>query len=279
MLHFTKVHGNGNDFIVLDNMQGVFSSAELAQYASVLCRRKFAIGADGILVLEKPDSAALDFRMRIFNADGSEGEMCGNGARAIARYAFEKGIGKENMCFSTGAGNMHAKVCPPFVELDMGELDLTRGIYGELLSVEGIDFPYVFLTVGVPHCILLTEEYDDLSADSKAEIGRAVSHDRKRFPDRANVSFVQVLSGSELKAVTYERGVEDLTESCGTGSVAAALAGILVRGCYSPVKVINPGGVNEVRIEFKEDRTRCRAYLKGKTALVASGEILEEAWL
>lgn len=277
MLHFTKVHGNGNDFIVLDNREPTRNSAELARCARSLCRRKFSVGADGLLVLEKSKEA--DFSMRVFNADGSEGEMCGNGARALARYAFEKGLAGASQCFSTPAGLMRAQVAAPYVELDMGKIDLARGVFGQCIQSHGLEFPFVFLTVGVPHCVLFAEEYDALDVASKVAMGRAISQDRARFPQGCNVSFAQVTARSAIKAVTYERGVEDLTESCGTGSVAVAVAGAIVRDCLSPVQVLNPGGTNEVRLIFEKDNTACHAYLKGRTALVASGEIHEEAWL
>ncbi|MDR3230156.1 MAG: diaminopimelate epimerase [Synergistaceae bacterium] len=280
-MQFTKVHGNGNDFIVIDNRKTRHTTEELSRFARLLCRRKFSIGADGVLVVE--DAEGLDFTMRIFNADGSEGEMCGNGARALARYAFEKKMGGSDMCFTTLAGPIRARVEPPCAELDMGELDLTRGSFGKTLSLHGVEFSYDFLTVGVPHCVLFVGDYDATDADLKVRIGREVSHDFSLFPEGSNVSFAQVLSRSEIRAVTCERGVDDLTESCGTGCVAIAVASAL-RGegaISAPLafRVHNPGGTNEVRLNFSPDKTSCRAWLKGRTAIVAEGEIFEDAWL
>ncbi|MDR1978160.1 MAG: diaminopimelate epimerase [Synergistaceae bacterium] len=290
MIDFTKVHGNGNDFIVLENRDLRYSSQELARFARLLCRRKFSVGADGILVVENPkntDGETADFAMRIFNSDGSEGEMCGNGARALARYAFERNLAEASMSFTTPAGLMRARVESPYVELDMGNLDLAGIVFGQSLRCRDVEFPYIFLTAGVPHCVLFVEDYDAIDAPSKIEIGREISHDFTRFPEGSNVSFAQSISQTEAKAVTYERGVENLTESCGTGSVAVAVA-FAVAGdaahedamhedAARTIRVRNPGGINEVRLSFAPDRRSCHAWLKGRTALVVEGRIREDA--
>jgi diaminopimelate epimerase len=282
------MHGNGNDFIVIDNMESRHTTEDLSRFARLLCRRKFSIGADGLLVVERAErrlEARADFAMRIFNSDGSEGEMCGNGARALARYAFEKKLAGASMCFTTPAGPMRATVEPPCAELDMGEQNLAEGalVFGQKLRAQGMEFPFVFLTVGVPHCVLFPEDCESLSAEAKTLVGREVSHDFSRFPEGANVSFAQVLSENEIWAVTYERGVEDLTESCGTGCVAVAVATAVVRKIEMNAEAVtfrvhNPGGTSEVRLSFVPGRA-CRAWLKGETALVAEGEIFEDAWL
>lgn len=286
------MHGNGNDFIVLKNMDGTLTTEDLSRLAQRLCRRKFSVGADGILVVEKAEGA--DFAMRLFNSDGSEAEMCGNGARVLARYAFEKKIAGASMSFTTGAGLIKATAEPPYSELDMGTIDVSSAIIGEFISALGIipnkTFTYVFMTVGVPHCVVFVDDYDAMSIPDKIGIGRDLSHDYGRFPDGTNVTFAEIVLDErdeygeikEIKAVTYERGVENLTESCGTGCVAASIAYALILGetCEeSLARVINPGGVNDVRLNFEDARYSCRAWLKGKTAVIASGEITEEALL
>jgi diaminopimelate epimerase len=203
--------------------------------------------------------------------------MCGNGARALARYAFEKKLAGASMCFTTLAGPMHARVNPPYVELDMGELDLEEVLLGRSLELRGKEFSYFFLTAGVPHCVLFLEDYDAIDTSSKIEFGRELSRDFLRFPKGSNVSFAQLISKNEAKAVTYERGVEDLTESCGTGSVAVAVAFAMAKGADHILRVRNPGGINEVRLNFAPDNRSCHAWLKGRTALVAEGQIREDA--
>ena len=268
-MDFFKVHGNGNDFVVLDNREGRLSDSDLRSAAAALCRRHASVGAAG-------EAEGVDFRMRIFNADGSEAAMCGNGARALARYAYERGIAASPMRFATGAGMVEAPVEPPFVELDMGRLNLAGGAFGQSLRAGGVAFPFVFLTVGVPHCVLLADE--DYSRDAMREMGREVRWNTELFPEGANVNFARRASPDEVRAVTYERGVEDLTDSCGTGCVAVAIAAALVWGMGSPVRVANPGGVNTVRLEFASGNGSVHAWLRGRTALVASGALLEEAW-
>ena len=276
-MDFFKVHGNGNDFIVLDNREGRLSDSDLRSAAAALCRRRASVGADGLMAVERAGEAeGVDFRMRIFNADGSEAAMCGNGARALARYAYERGIAPSPMRFATGAGTVEATVEPPFVELDMGRLDLAGGAFGRSLRAGGVAFPFVFLTVGVPHCVLLTDE--DYSRDAMREMGREVRWNTELFPEGTNVNFARCTSPDEVRAVTYERGVEDLTDSCGTGCVAVAIAAAEVWGIYSPIRVTNPGGVNTVRLDFASGNGSVHAWLKGGTALVASGVLLEEAW-
>lgn len=276
-MDFFKVHGNGNDFIVLDNREGRLSDSDLRSAAMALCRRRASVGADGLMAVERAGEAeGVDFRMRIFNADGSEAAMCGNGARALARYAYERGIAASPMRFATGSGTVEAEIEPPFVELDMGNIDLARGTFGWSLRAGGVTFPFVFLNVGVPHCVLLTDE--DYSRDAMREMGREVRWNTELFPEGANVNFARRTSPDGMSAVTYERGVEDLTDSCGTGCVAVAIAAAEIWGIWTPIRVTNPGGVNTVRLDFASGNGSVHAWLKGRTALVASGVLLEEAW-
>ena len=275
MIPFMKMHGNGNDFILIDNRDGGFSSSDLSALARRACRRRSSLGADGILVVEKASQA--DFAMRLFNADGSEGEMCGNGARCIARYAFEKRIAGSDQSFSTLAGIMRAVVDPPFVDLAMGEVPLAEGWFNRSLSVAGRTFPASFLWVGVPHAVLFPSE--ELSREEMAGIGRTLRSDFLLFPEGANINFVTEAPEGAIYSVTYERGVEDLTDSCGTGSTASAAAWLL-RGetPSAPVSldVINPGGVNRVFLDFAPDGASFQASLRGRTVIVAEGTLFEK---
>jgi len=275
VIPFVKMQGNGNDFIVLDNRDGVFSSRALSEAAMRFCRRRKSLGADGILVVEK--SVQADFTMRLFNADGSEGEMCGNGARCISRYAFEKGIAGREQSFSTLAGIMRAVVDPPFVDLSMGISSLSGGWYNRSVEAGNRIFQCSFLWVGVPHAVLFPEE--QLSGEEMVNIGRALRNNTELFPDGANVNFVTPKDEGSIYSVTYERGVEDLTESCGTGSAASAVCWIL-RG--DPVRetevvdVFNPGGINTVTLSFAKNGREVSASLKGRAVMVAEGFLLEE---
>lgn len=275
-MKFCKMQGNGNDFIVMENMSSGYTSDKLSDMAVKLCRRRQSIGADGLLVMENAENA--DFTMRLFNSDGSEGEMCGNGARCIARYAFDKALAHSSMTFETLAGIIGATVDGPFVTLDMGKIDLSGAVWMEEAETPMGNVKYSFVQVGVPHCMIILEDIAGYSRKGLAETGRYMRNNFDLFPEGTNVNFMELLDHGRVRAVTYERGVEDLTDSCGTGSTACALTACRVFGMSGPVKVENPGGINEVFLDFADDGSFCRAGLRGRTVLVAEGEVFEEAY-
>lgn len=252
MIKGAKLNGNGNDFIAIDNMELRYDTEQLRDFAIKLCRRKECVGGDGILVTEP--SLTLDFKMRIFNSDGSEGEMCGNGARCLARYAFENKIVEKNeMVFETLSGDVSASVSGDMALLNLSPVNLERARIGESASVDGFDFQYTFITVGVPHTVIFQAQRDR-SDDEYKRIGRSVRYMAGLFPEGTNVNFVFPLEAeNELYALTYERGVEDLTLSCGTGSTAAAISAHMAGRVGKDVKVWNPGGLNRVIFDFTSD--------------------------
>jgi len=283
-LRFTKMHGNGNDFIVIENMATypsarLLSTEELSAMAVRLCNRKTSIGADGILVVEKENQSSgelCDFRMRIFNSDGSEADMCGNGARCIAKYAFHNNICGKKTAFSTPAGIMRALIDENSekVELDLGKIVFPGGVplKPQKMNVQGLLLEYVFLTAGEPHCVLFAD-YIDLSDRARLfSLGREIRNDTARFPKGANVNFVRKF-GDDIWNITYERGVEDLTESCGTGCVAVAITMECIKGEISPLKIRNTGGINEVTLKLNAEKTECYAVLKGDAITAFTGEI------
>ncbi|HRV71832.1 MAG TPA: diaminopimelate epimerase [Thermovirgaceae bacterium] len=270
-LKFTKMQGNGNDFIIIDNRSRSFGDDSLRDMAINLCRRRISIGADGLMAIEKSDDA--DFKMRLFNCDGSEGEMCGNGARCLARCAFEKGIAPKKMTIETLAGPVSAQVTPPYATLDMGLLDMTSVERGQNKNISGEDFPYSHLTVGVPHTVIFQDPGDRRSPGDLAPIAIVFQSDRDLFPLGTNVNFLKVSGPNLLDVRTRERGVNDFTLSCGTGSTAAAAAAWMEGLVSSPVDVTNPGGVNTVLIEENEPGV-ARLFLRGLTAFVAEGSVL-----
>lgn len=271
-MDFWKINGNGNDFITVGPEAAGLDTEELAALARRLCRRRASIGGDGLLIALPSDRA--NFRMRLFNADGSEAEMCGNGARCVARFAYERGLAPARMSFETPAGVMRARVDKSFVEIDLGAFSFETGWIDRSLSMDGEQFRSCFLWVGVPHLVLFGN--DDLSREDKARVGRAFRSSFDVFPQGTNVTFARPLGRGEAEAVTYERGVEDLTDSCGTGCTAAALSAALLFGMESPVDVHNPGGMNRVTFE-RLDEFRFHAVLGGATAVAAKGEIGPEA--
>jgi len=270
------MNGNGNDFLVINNMELKYSGETLSMYAKALCRRRESLGADGILAAEP--SEANDFKMRLFNRDGTEGEMCGNGARCIARYAFLKGIVKKpEMTFETIGGRVDASVRDARTTLKLSPVNISSLVHDVPASVEGYDFNYTFLTVGVPHAVIFEKTRLD-SEDQYRKIGRAIRLRTDLFPEGANINFVSPKSTYEagLDVITYERGVEDLTLSCGTGSTASAIAAFTAGLTGPVVDVYNPGGLNRVSLEFGPSG-KILPELEGGASYIAEIEALEEA--
>jgi len=274
MLELIKMNGNGNDFLVLDNRNLNYNSEQLKELALNLCRRREAIGADGILVVEPSDRLA--FTMRLFNRDGSEGEMCGNGARCIARYAFEQGFAKKQMDFETLGGDQSATVDGCRVALQIAPVKISKVAKELGAVVDGEKIKYTQLVVGVPHTVIFEDA--KRSDGEYFDLGRKLRNRLDLFPEGTNVNFAVKRADSEnaFDMVTYERGVEELTLSCGTGSTATVIAAYLTDRCGKSAKIHNPGGINCVKLACEGDTIY--PLLEGKTVRVAeikvSGEML-----
>jgi len=234
MLRFTKMNGAGNDFVLVDNrkLDQTLDSATIAH----LCDRHRGIGADGILAVEPAQNGA-DFRMRYYNADGGEAEMCGNGARCFARFAGRL-VGKdESVSFETLAGVITAQLLDPLVRIEMSApKDLALGTR---LSVEGSDLTFHFINTGVPHAIVPVNGIDAVDVRG---LGAAIRFHPHFAPRGANANFIEVQAPARLAIRTYERGVEDETLACGTGVCAAALVHSALTGSASPIEVRVKGG-------------------------------------
>ncbi len=265
MLRFTKMNGAGNDFILIDNRMGDVQ-LDRSQIAR-LCDRHRGIGADGILLLEKPGNRA-DFRMRYFNADGGEAEMCGNGARCFARFANKVAAAKEKISFETQAGVISAELKGDLVTLGMTEptdlrLHLELGIAGENKTVH-------FVNSGVPHVVIPVPNIDDV--DVRRE-GAAVRYHKIFSPSGTNVNFIDKRGAKKIAIRTYERGVEDETLACGTGIVASALIFGATEGCHGPMTVLARGG-DELQVGFETVAGRfCNVTLTGPAQFVFEGTI------
>ncbi len=221
-LSFTKMNGAGNDFVVLDNRAG--EPALDAPAIARLCDRHRGVGADGVLLVETPAAeTGAEFRMRYFNADGGEADMCGNGARCFARYAarLTGNVGpRDAMTFQTGAGLIRARFDGELVHLEMS-LPTGGADLGALTLDDGATLAQTyFLNTGVPHVVV---PVDDVEAIDVHPVGRAVRYHRKFAPKGTNANFIEPYSMSEIILRTYERGVEGETLACGTGATASAL--------------------------------------------------------
>jgi diaminopimelate epimerase len=265
MLRFTKMNGAGNDFILFDNRKGDVD-LDRNQIAR-LCDRHRGIGADGILLLEKPTNRA-DFRMRYFNADGGEAEMCGNGARCFARFANKIGGQKREVSFETRVGVISAELKGDVVTLRMTEptdlrLDVDLLIGAENKTVH-------FINSGVPHVVIPVAKIDD--ADVRRE-GAAIRYHKVFSPNGANVNFIEKRGTNKIAIRTYERGVENETLACGTGIVASALIFAASENSSSPITVLARGG-DELEVGFEKVEGGFRnVTLTGPAEFVFEGAI------
>ena len=252
MLRFTKMNGAGNDFILIDNRAGDIrlNRNQIAR----LCDRHRGIGADGILLLENSSDHA-DFRMRYFNADGGEAEMCGNGARCFARFANKAARANNKISFETPAGVISAELAGDLVTLQMTEPTNLR--LNIPLRIGAEDRIVHFLNSGVPHVVIPVTNLDEVDVSRH---GSAIRHHEMFSPKGANVNFIEKRGVDTIAIRTYERGVEDETLACGTGVVASALVFASTENVKAPIAVIARGG-DELRVGF--DRTGPPAQSSG----------------
>lgn len=269
---FVKMSGTGNDFIIIDHRKPLIGREAMAEFAALVCRRKFSAGADGLILIEDSDQA--DFKWLFFNADGSVAEMCGNGARCAARFAYMHGIAPARLCFETLAGIIEAQVADINVSVKMtdpGDVQMHRQITvdDEIILLHTVD-------TGVPHAVLFV---DDIAQVDVCAQGSRIRHHETFMPAGTNVNFVQK-QGNGFKVRTYERGVEDETLACGTGAVAGALIVALLDQSASPVEIITSGG-DQLTIVFdlKENGSVENVFLKGPAHVVYKGELNAEALL
>lgn len=263
-INFTKAVATGNDFVVIDNRSGAVKG--LSKLAVALCDRKWGIGADGLLVVER--SKRADFKMRIFNSDGSEAEMCGNGSRCIALYAKEAGIARGKMTIETMAGILNADVKGQDVKVRLtNPRDLALGV---CVRIGSKDYELCFVNTGVPHAIYFV---DDIKKADVKGLGPAIRYHEAFAPRGTNADFVEIKDKKSIKVRTYERGVEDETLACGTGSVASALISAECADMKSPVTVETASG-EKLKIHFNRSGGIFKdVYLEGKAKLVFVGEI------
>lgn len=273
-MRFTKMQGAGNDFILINNIEEQIPEAQMGALAKRLCTRRISIGADGVMFVDKA-RADGDYRMIFYNADGGEAEMCGNGARCIARYGYEKGLAGPVQQIETASGLVTGRrIGPSLYELQLAEpsvLELHRPVeaMGQLW-----DCGYVELgSPGLPHAVLMLEDWDERPREALFALGQALRQ-HESFPKGANVSFVKMLSPNDFKAITFERGVEDFTLACGTGCGAIALVTTL-RGWASghDTRIRMPGG--ELYVNFTREPQPHTLLLTGPTVMVCEGDIID----
>lgn len=243
-LQFVKMNGAGNDFVMLDNRDLALSLS--GEQIARLCDRHRGVGADGLLLVE-PASDGGDFKMRYYNADGGEAEMCGNGARCFGRFVNHlHGNTLQQVRFETLAGLISAEFEGDQVRINMSapfdlKLSQTLPVAGETLTVHSIN-------TGVPHAVVFSDDADSVDV---RKLGAGLRYHEAFAPKGANANFVQVLAPDSIRIRTYERGVEDETLACGTGMVACALIHHELSGAPSPIRVRVQGG-DTLAVGFEE---------------------------
>ncbi len=269
-LSFVKMQGLGNDFIVIDGRN--LSLPNLNQTAKQLCHRRLGIGADQLLVLGH--SSCADFSMQVFNADGSQVQMCGNGIRCLARYIREQGLSeKDELVIETPAGIIKPRLLGDEVEVDMGPPVLEGELIpvaaeGQIINyplpVNGREFKITCVSMGNPHCVIFVNNVADFPLTEHGSIVETHSF----FPERTNVEFIEVLSPTEIKMRVWERGAGE-TPACGTGACAAVVACVLNQKAQRRVTVSLPGG--QLHIHWHSENQH--VYMRGPAVTVFRGRV------
>ncbi len=278
MIEFTKMHGLGNDFVIINDLTE--EVAQPAKLAEKMCDRNFGVGADGLVLILPAEKTEADYRMRIFNPDGSEPEMCGNAIRCFAKYLYEKGLTeKTNLKVETLAGIIKPELLldkqseVKLIKVDMGEPILARNsipmtrkdqaeVVAEELVVEDKSFTVTCVSMGNPHCVIFVDDVEEV--DIKKWGPKIEVHER--FPADINVEFVEVITPQELKMRVWERGA-GITLACGTGASATLVAAVLNELSDRKATVKLLGG--DLVIEWADNN---RIYMSGPATEVFTGE-------
>ncbi len=268
---FSKMSGTGNDFIIIDNRDRLVEDDGLTEFIRNICRRKMSVGADGLILIESSDKA--DFRWRFFNSDGSLAEMCGNGARCAARFAYLNGIAGENLSFETEAGIINGQVKGGAAKVKIPDpvnlcLDYTVDLEYGPLTVSSVN-------TGVPHVVVMKDSVEEVDVFG---LGREIRYHEAFAPAGTNVNFICQQKPGQLAIRTYERGVEDETLACGTGSIASALIASCKTDWTSPISLVTRSG-ESVTIHFREsNHVFTDVYLEGDARIIYTAELREDAW-
>lgn len=268
---FYKLQGAGNDFILIDNQELNFASEQLTKFAARVCTRRVSVGADTLIAVEAARGSG-DFYARFFNADGSEAEMCGNGARCVARWAYDTGIAKENMVIETIAGDVPAeRLDKRAYRVQLNSPTVFEG--DKVIQVDGkeVTVDYVELgNPGIPHLVVHVPDLAMTELETIVKFARKLRN-HSAFEKGANVNFYDILSDQTVVERTYERGVEDFTLACGTGTGSTAYA-LTKKGLVKsdPVVIEVLGGQLQVNVVEND------LYLIGDTNMVVKGTILDE---
>lgn len=275
-IRFTKMQGAGNDFIVVNNMELGLDPALFPAIAKRVCTHRVSLGGDALMVADFPQNGG-DLRMRFYNADGTEGEMCGNGARCLARYAYEKGLSGESVTIETVAGDVYGwRQSQREYRIKLNTPEVLELDYP--VELDGVEYECSYVELGnpgLPHAVVHFPGLAQKSLDWMRPLGAALrSH--PAFPKGANVNFWDIEADGTIRELTFERGVEDFTLACGTGSGSTG-AVLTLRGLTQakPVCLTMMGGQLKVEVEHTGGKVT-GLYLIGDTNIVAEGVITDE---
>ena len=276
VLKFWKMNGAGNDFLIVNNLEEHLPVSCFPQMARTLCQRHLSIGADGLMVVEAP-TAGGDYKMLFYNSDGSIGEMCGNGARCICRYGCENGLAGETQTVETTAGIVTGqRIDRRLYRIRLN--DPTTMLLDHPVEVDGVRYACSYVELGdpgLPHAVAPYHNLKDADENELRELGRKIRH-HASFPKGANVNFYEITGEDEIYERTFERGVEDFTYACGTGT-GSVVAVLTLTGKVSgqQVRVNMQGG--QLMIDAERVYSHIASlYLTGPTNSVCKGEVTDE---
>ena len=275
-MKFWKMNGAGNDFLVLNNLEEHLPVERLPEIARTLCERRLSIGADGLMVVDAPRQGG-DYRMLFYNSDGSVGEMCGNGARCVCRYGYENGLAGETQTVETTAGIVTGRrIGRRLYRIRLNDPTVIR--LDAAVEVAGVRYACSYVELGdpgLPHAVVPYHDLKNADENELRQLGRAIRF-HSAFPKGANVNFYEMTGEDAIFERTFERGVEDFTYACGTGT-GSLVAVLTLQGKVSGrgVKVDMTGG--QLVIDAEREGSRITAlYLTGPTNVVCKGEVTDE---
>lgn len=273
-MKFWKMNGAGNDFIIVNNMEEKIPVEKYPDIIRLLCERHMSIGADGFMVVERSDKA--DYKMLFYNSDGSVGEMCGNGARCISRYGYENGLAGETQVIETTAGIVKGqRISQRLYKVRLNDPSILER---RDIEVDGVTYECYYVELGnpgIPHAVVPIKDLKHYDEARLFDLGRKMRY-HEAFPKGANVNFFEIIGEDHLFERTWERGVEDFTYACGTGtgSVVATMT-LLGKVSGKGVKVDMTGGQLVIDVEHTGDHVD-NLYLTGPTNIVIKGKVTDE---